>query len=424
MRILSELSNDEVNALLYDWKFWARPAQLEPASRDWSVWLVLAGRGFGKTRTGAEWVREKVESGNYNRLALVGETAADVRDVMIEGESGILSISPPWNKPIYKASLRRVEWPNGAIATTYSGVEPDQLRGPQHDAAWVDELAKFRYPQETWDNLELGLRLGNHPVCLATTTPKNIKIVKELILDEQTIVTSGSSYDNISNLPQKFIQRIIKKYEGTRLGEQELYAKILEDNPNALWSRELLDKYRVFKAPELVRIAVAIDPSTTSEATSAETGIVIAGVDSAGQGYVIDDSSLRAKPNDWAMKAIAGYYKMNADIIVGEANNGGDMIETIIRNIDPNIPYKKVHASRGKYTRAEPVSMLYEQGKVHHVGSYSDLEDQMCNWIPGEKSPDRLDALVWALTELMLTGKQPVKIRSKSVGNKKARGRR
>ena len=409
-KLLQSLTEEEANELLYDWKFWARPKQLPPGG-DWYVWLILAGRGFGKTRTGAELVRLWQEQG-YNRFALIGQTPGEVRDVMIEGESGILAISTPWNMPVYEPSKRKLTWPNGAYALTFSGENPEQLRGPQHEKAWVDELAKLKYPQETWDNLEFGLRLGNNPQVAVTTTPKPIKLVRELLKDKQTHVTSGSSYENIGNLAPAFIQRIISKYEGTRLGRQELYAEVLEDVEGALWKSKQLEDLRVTEHPELKRIVVGVDPSVTNEEGSDETGIIVAGVDINGQGYVLDDASLKDSPDRWARAAVTAYNKNSADRIIGEANNGGDLIEIVIRTVDNKVSYKKVHASRGKLTRAEPIAALYEQGKVHHVGLFPNLEDEMCSWVPGMKSPNRIDALVWALTELMLDSAPEPRVRS------------
>lgn len=404
-RILQSLSEREAKGLLYDWRFWARPNQLPPPG-DWFVWLLLSGRGFGKTRTGAEWIRARAASGKYGRIALVAETAADARDVMIEGESGILAISPPWFRPDYEPSKRRLTWPNEAIATTYSGKEPEQLRGPQHDTAWVDELAKFKYPDDTWDNLELGLRLGPDPRCVVTTTPKPIKIIKSLLTDSDVTITRGSSYENIGNLAPSFIRRVIKKYEGTTLGRQELWAQLLDDAQGALWKRARIDELRVIKAPDFVRIVVAIDPAASDTEESDETGIIIAGLGADGHGYVLDDLSLQASPDGWARAAVTGYHTLRADRIIGEVNNGGDMVEFTVRTVDPNVPFRAVHASRGKVTRAEPISALYEQGRIHHVGTFGGLEDQMCSWEPatGMRSPDRIDALVWAFTELMLDG--------------------
>ena len=277
LEALAELSDDEAEALLYDWKgLWARPKQLPPTGA-WAVWLVLAGRGFGKSRTGAEWVRDMVETGKARRIALVGPTAADVRDVMIEGESGILAVCPPWNKPIYEPSKRRLTWPNGAIATAYSADEPERLRGPQHDAAWCDELCAWRYPM-AWDMLIFGLRLGDDPRCVVTTTPKPVKLVRDLVKDSTTTITTGSTYENEENLAEPFIKAVKKRYEGTRLGRQELHAEILDDNPGALWKRKQIEDLMVREHPPLLRIAVAVDPAVSANATSDETGIVTGGI--------------------------------------------------------------------------------------------------------------------------------------------------
>jgi len=403
-KLLAELSDEEAEALLYDWRFWARPKQLPPEGQ-WRVWLILAGRGFGKTRTGAEWVREQVERHGRRRIAIVGRTAADVRDVMVEGESGILSISPPWFRPVYEPSKRRLTWPNGAIATLYSADEPDLLRGPQHDAAWADELAAWRRP-EAWDNLMFGLRLGPDPRVVVTTTPRPVKLIRDLLKDPTTVVTRGSTYENAANLAPAFLEQIISRYEGTRLGRQELYGEVLDDVPGALWQRKRIDELRVSEAPELVRVVVAIDPAVTNEEGSDETGIVVAGRGVDGHAYVLADKSCRMSPDGWARRAVKAFYDHEADRIIGEVNNGGDLVETVIRTVDPKVPYKAVRASRGKSVRAEPVAALYEQGKVHHVGTFDHLEDQLCQITPdgyqGSGSPDRADALVWALTELML----------------------
>ncbi len=400
--MLQSLSQEQAAALLYDWAFWARLEQLPPPG-DWFVWLLRSGRGFGKTRTGAEWVRAEVESGRRGRIALVGQSKADVRDTMIEvGESAILNISPPWCRPIYEVSKRRLTWPNGAIAVAYSGDEPDQLRGPQHDGAWVDELAKMRYPQETWDNLELGLRLGPHPQVVVTSTPRPIPIIRKLLADPDTVDVRGSTYDNAANLSPKALERWRRKYEGTRLGRQELHGEILEDVPGALWKRTQIEMLRVQGAPELVRVVVGVDPAASSSEDAADTGIVAAGLGANGHGYVLADSTAHGTPAEWARAAIGLYYSTRADRIVGEVNNGGEMVGYTLMTVDPTVSYKAVRASRGKYTRAEPIAALYEQGRVHHVGTFPDLEDQMCTWVPGEESPDRMDALVWTLTELFL----------------------
>lgn len=409
-KILSDISDDEVQQLEYDWKFWARPNQLAP-EEDWQYWLLLAGRGFGKSRCGAEWIRDRVESGKARRIALVAPTAADARDTMVEGESGILSVCPPWNRPVYEPSKRRLTWPSGAIALLFSAEEPDRLRGPQHDTAWCDEIAAWKYPDRTWDMLQFGLRLGDDPRAAITTTPRPIPLVKALLNDESTHVTRGSTYENLSNLAPAFIDVIISRYEGTRLGRQELNAEILDDNPEALWTRQIIEDARVSKVPNLLRIVVGVDPAVTSNEASADTGIVVAAVDERGEYYVLGDYTIHSTPKKWAQEIIAAYYKHSADRVIGEVNNGGELVEYTLRTIDPNVSYRSVRASRGKQTRAEPISALYEQGKVHHVGSFPGLEDQMCEWVPGEgSSPDRVDALVWALSELSKSRYGPQKL--------------
>lgn len=394
------------------WRRQARPEQLPPAG-DWSTWLVSAGRGWGKTRTGAEWVRSLAEGGQASRIALVGPTAADARDVMVEGESGLLSICPGHFRPDYEPSKRRLTWPNGCIATMFSSEEPDRLRGPQHGAAWCDELAAWRNLDATWNMLQFGMRLGKHPRQLITTTPRPIKLLKELVKRDDTVVVRGSTYDNRENLAPTFFSQIVTRYEGTRLGRQELNAELLEDTEGALWSYSLIEKARLpaDHRPELRRIVVAIDPAVSVSETSDETGIVVAGVGVDGKGYVLEDCSGKYSPTEWARRAIDAYNRHHADRVVAEANQGGAMVENTLRVLDKNLPIKLVHASKGKVTRAEPISALYEQGRVHHVGAFDQLEDQLCSFTPGSSgSPDRLDALVWALTALILEGKQPLMI--------------
>jgi predicted phage terminase large subunit-like protein len=397
------------DALENSWPAVARPNQLRPPGDWWQIWLLLAGRGFGKTRTLAEWVCEQAASGQASRIALVAATAADARDVLVEGESGILAVAPPWCRPIYEPSKRRLTWPNGVIATTFSAEEPDRLRGPQHDAAVCDELASWSHP-ETWDMLQFGLRLGRKPRCLIATTPRPTKLLRELLAREghDVVVTRGSSYDNKANLAPAFFAQIVKKYEGTRLGRQELNAELLEDTPGALWSQGLIDGTRISAAPELTRIVVAIDPAATSGEDADETGVVVVGQDKDGQGYVLADCSGRYTPIEWARIAISAYRTHHADRIVAERNNGGDMVEATLRMVDQNVPVTTVWASRGKVTRAEPISALYEQGRMHHVGTFPQLEDQMTNFTSdfdreaAGYSPDRLDAMVWAATELLV----------------------
>lgn len=373
----------------------------------------MTGRGWGKTRTGAEWVKDRARTPGV-RIALIGRTPGDARDVMIEGESGLLSISPPDFMPVYQPSNRRVTWPNGAIATVYSSETPGALRGPQHHFAWGDELATWKN-SEAYDNLMLGLRLGERPRAIFTTTPKPINTVKEIVkLEKQggsgVVITVGKTYDNAANLPRSFFDTVISKYKGTSLGRQELEGILLEDLPGALWTRAMIDNNRVACPRTLTRVVVAIDPAVSSSDESDEAGIVVAGLGDNGHGYVLEDGSGRMSPNEWARKAVSLFATHKADRIVAEVNNGGDLVELTLRTIDNSIPYKSVHASRGKRARAEPVAALYEQGRVHHVGDeFEDLEDQMCTFIHGESrnSPDRMDALVWVLTDLMIGIKSP-----------------
>ncbi len=400
---LADLSELEAAHLLHDWCFWARPEQMPPTA-PWETWLLLAGRGFGKTRTGAEWVRAEAESGRRRRIALVGPTLRDVRKTMVEGEAGVISISPPWFRPLFVKSELRLVWPNGVIADLYSAERPDRLRGPNHDAAWADELAAWKHLEETWDNLELTLRAGSDPKRVVTTTPKPRQGLKRLIADPTTLVTRGSTQANADNLAKGYVTRLERRYAGTRLGRQELDAEMLEDAEGALWNLKRLDTLRVAVPPDLKRVVVAIDPAVSTGSRSAETGIVVAGLGEDGVGYVLKDLSGRHRPEEWAARAIAAFRAHRADRVVGEVNNGGDLVEATLRAVDPQIPFRAVSASRGKRIRAEPIAALYEQGRIRHVGALPKLEDQMVAWAPGEDSgsPDRVDALVWALTELML----------------------
>jgi phage terminase large subunit-like protein len=394
-------------SLQSDWRLKARPSQLPPPG-DWVVWLQLSGRGFGKTRSGSEWVHMQIRDG-CSRLALVGATAADVRDIMVEGESGILATAPRHARPEYQPGLRRLTWPNGALAVCFSADEPDRLRGPQHDGAWGDEIASWRYP-DAWDQLMFGLRIGKNPRVVATTTPRPVKLIRNLLAREgkDVVVTRGRTIENAANLAPAFLSEIMRRYEGTRLGRQELDAEVLEDVPGALWMREWIDRDRVVAAPELRRIVVAVDPAASTSEGSDETGIIVAGIGGDKHGYVLDDLSGRYQPNEWATKGIEAYRHHRADRIVAEVNAGGDMVQSVLRTVDPHVSYHAVHASRGKAIRAEPVAALYEQKKVHHVGSLSVLEDQLCAFTSdfdrsrAGYSPDRLDALVWALSDLMV----------------------
>lgn len=332
---------------------------------------------------------------------------------MVEGEAGILSVFPPWQRPVYEPSRRQVTFHNGAIAITYSSEEPNLLRGPAHDLAWVDELAAFydadvsdEWKVTTWSNLQMGLRLGNNPQQVVTTTPKPIKLIRQLLSAPTTTVTRGTTYENRANLAEVYYTSIISKYEGTRLGRQELHAEILEDIEGALFNRLVIDQYRIksIRARELARIVVAIDPAVTNTEDSDETGIVVAAKGVDGRGYVLDDITCRLSPDGWATRAVAAFHDRKADRIIAETNNGGDLVERVIRTVDSRVPYRKVTASRGKLTRAEPIAALYEQGKISHVGPFDKLEDEMVTYTgsPGERSPNRMDAMVYALTELFV----------------------
>lgn len=411
---LQALTDAEASSLLYDWRFWARANQLPPEG-PWHTWAIIAGRGFGKTRTGSEWVREQVMRHGRRRIALVGRTSADCRKTMVEGEAGLLSVFPPSQRVAYEPSRRQVTFPNGAIAITYSSEEPDLLRGPAHDAAWVDELATFYDANKddagetgtTWSNLQMGLRLGSRPQQVVTTTPKPLRLLKQILADPGTVTTRGNTYENKANLAEAFYSKIISRYEGTRLGRQELHAEILEDIEGAIFQRDWFDTQRIaaIKPRDLQRIVVAIDPAVTSKDTSDDTGIVVAGLGTDGRGYLLDDATCKLSADGWMRRAIGLFHERKGDRIVAEVNNGGDMIEALLRTIDKDVPYKAVSASRGKITRAEPVAALVEQGKISHVGPFDFLEDELCQYtgkIPGEQSPNRLDAYVWAFTELML----------------------
>ena len=400
---ISSLTPREATLLIYDWSFWARPEQIPP-NTGWATFLYLAGRGAGKTRAGAEWVRSQIERGRSMNIALVGATARDVRKTMVEGESGILAVCPPWFRPRYEPSKLMLTWPNGGQAHMYSAEEPERLRGPNHTAAWCDELGSWKYLEATWNNLEMTLRAGWSPRRYVTTTPKPRQLLRDLIADESTLVVRGTTYDNAVNLSPDYIQRVRQRYEGTRTGRQELYAELLEEAEGALWRRSDIDTTRVAAYPHLSRIVVAIDPAVTATAASDETGIVVAGMGVDSHVYVIRDLSGRYSPDGWARRAIGAYRELGADRIVGEVNNGGDMVLFTLRTIDDSISYKDVRASRGKAARAEPVAALFEQGRAHIVGTMPALEDQLVNWRPlgAERSPDRLDAMVWAVTELAI----------------------
>jgi phage terminase large subunit-like protein len=414
--VIKHLSPEEQARAGYFWPFWARPDQIEPAG-DWRVWLLRSGRGAGKTRTGAETVRSWVEEARYGRLAFVGATAADVRDIMVDGESGILATAPPWFRPNYEPGRRRLTWPNGAIATMFTAEEPDRLRGPQHDAAWCDEAASWRYP-EAFSMLEFGLRLGQDPRAIVTTTPRPTRLIRELVDKPTTVQTRSATYANRANLAPGFFDDILAAYEGTRLGRQEIYGEILDDVPGALWSHAQLDALRVGRnGQEFSRVVVGVDPAATSGEKADETGIVVVGLGEDGHGYVLADASGHYSPERWGQEVIAAFNAFQADMVVAEVNQGGDMVKYVLRTLNASLPIKMEHASRGKYVRAEPVAAIYSQRRAHHVGSFPRLEDQMAGFVPDldrktEGSPDRVDALVWAFTNLMV---RPVPRRAASM---------
>lgn len=396
---------DRIAPLGRRWHHERRDKQIPPDG-DWSTWLILAGRGWGKTRTGGEWVLDRIEDG-YRRIALVARTAADYRAVMVEGESGILNIAPDHLRPVYEPSKRQLTWPNGAIATLYSSEKPDQLRGPQHDAAWADELAAWKRPQETWDQLMFGLRLGTDPRCVVTTTPRPTKEVRTLAGEASTVITRGATFENADNLARKQMDQLTARYDGTRLGRQELYGEILDDTEGALWTRAMLERALTGcpdPLPDLTRIVVAVDPAVTSGEDADETGIVVVGRDQHGHGYVLDDRSGRYAVGEWERVVLGAFDAHGADTVVAEVNNGGDFIGHAIRNVRPTVRYQAVRATRGKLVRAEPVAGLYELDRMHHVGVFPELEDQMATWVPDSPSgsPDRLDALVWGVSALEL----------------------
>lgn len=386
----------------YDWLSLRRENQTPP-DWEWIVWLILAGRGFGKTRTGAETVRQWIREGN-RFVNLIGATADDARDIMIEGESGLLACCPNDERPLYRRSSRSLLWPNGATSLIFTADEPERLRGKQHGKLWADELASWRYP-ESWDQAMFGLRLGARPQAVVTTTPRPTAIIKALAGDPTTALTRGSTYDNKANLAKPFLSKIVSKYEGTRLGRQELNAEILDDNPGALWKRDTIEAARVKEPPRLLRVVIAVDPAVSSNEGSDDTGVGAAGLGDDGEVYVLEDATVSmASPDEWGRAVVQCFDRHQADRIVAEKNQGGDLVESNIRAQRAYLPISLVHAKKGKALRAEPVAALYEQGKVHHVGVHHKLEDEMCEWnptLPGQRSPNRIDWLVYAVTELL-----------------------
>ena len=385
------------------WKSVARPNQIPPES-NWQTWLILSGRGWGKTRTGAEWITYQALSKKKTRWAVVARTSADIRDTCFEGESGLISVIKRYgiyDDRAYNRSNFSYTFANGSRIKGFSAEEPDRLRGPQFHGAWCDELAAWEKP-DTWDQLQFGLRLGEHPQTVITTTPRPTKLIKELLGKDSTFITRGSTFENSKNLSQSALLEMQNRYANTRLGRQELFGEVLDDNPGALWNRTQIETTRVQEAPAFVRVVVGIDPAVTSGEDSDFTGIVTAGVSQDGHYYILSDKTIKASPDKWARVAINEFELHKADRIIAETNNGGDLVVHLLQQVNPNIPVKKVTATRGKAVRAEPIAALYEQGRVHHVGYFAELEQQMTEWEPGvsKNSPDRLDAMVWAITEL------------------------
>jgi phage terminase large subunit-like protein len=415
---LETLSTADLASLEWCWEFWARPDQLPPPG-NWRTWLLLGGRGSGKTKSASEWVRAEMESGRRRQIGIVAPTADSARRIMVEGPSGIMSVTPPWCRPSYEPSTRRIVWPNGGIVHIFSAEEPDRLRGPNLDGFWGDELTSWNDASEVWNMLMMALRIpgpqGHPPAGVVSTTPKPLPLLKQIMQSSTTVITRAKTSDNVANLDASTLQYLNERYAGTRLGRQELDTELLEDHEGALWNRSLIDATRIRRAdaPDLRRVVVAIDPPGASSKDSAECGLVIAGIgpERPPHAYVLADMSARLSPERWARRAVEAYHGWKADRIVAEQNFGGAMVESTIKSIDPLVPVKMVVASRGKMIRAEPISALYEQNRVHHVGEFQQLEDQMCSWAPNESgpSPDRIDALVWCITELM-GGRPPMRI--------------
>lgn len=393
--------------LAYHWPFWRRPDQCPPEG-DWRCWLILAGRGFGKTRTGAEWVRSAAERLPGLRIALVGATLAETRAIMVEGESGLMAIAPVHDRPIFEPSLRRLTWRNGSMAMLYSAAEAEGLRGPEHHLAWADECAKWDHGEAAWDNLALSLRLGPAPQLVATTTPRPVPLIRRIMAEAGTIMTRGRTADNDLNLASAFLERMTALYGGTRIGRQELDGVLIEDVEGALWSRAMMEAAASDgTVPEMRRVVVGVDPPAGNSGDAC--GIIVVGLGQDGRAWVLADASIQgASPEGWAGRVADAARLWAADRVIAEANNGGLMVESVLRAADAGLPVKLVRASHGKVARAEPIAALYERGQVRHKGRYPQLEDELCGLATGGsyhgpgRSPDRADALVWAVTELML----------------------
>ncbi len=417
---MMSLRSNEFDKLNTDFAPFAHPHQKPPlyavSGKPWTTWLILGGRGAGKTRAGAEWVRGIARDDRHARIALVGETEQEVRSVMIEGVSGLLAVHPRYERPQWWPTRRRVEWENGAVAEIFSAENYEALRGPQFSAAWCDELAKWRHAEATFDMLQFGLRLGRQPRQVVTTTPRPIDLLKKLIADPSTAMTRAGTSANALNLAPAFVEHVLARYGGTRLGRQEIDGEIIEERNDALWTRAGLEACRVAAAPPLIRIAVAIDPPASAKKGADACGIVAAGRGEDGNIYVIEDASVAGlSPQGWATKAVALWRRLEADVFIAEVNQGGDMVKAVIAQVDPEVPVEQVRATRAKFFRAEPVSLMYAQGRVRHVGVFPALEDEMCDFGPegltSGRSPDRLDALVWAVSALTYAARVGPRIR-------------
>lgn len=409
-KILGQLTPQEAAVLLSSWSLWALDYQRLPAGT-WRRWVLRAGRGSGKTHAGAmtchQMARDKKRLGNGD-IGIIGQTYSDTRFVLIEGSSGILKTAPPDFVPIYEPGNGIITWPNGVRGRVFSGANPEGIRGSNLSFCWCDEICFWPDGEETyWESIEPALRIGSNPVCLITTTPVAGTFLKQLELEDDTVLTRASTYSN-PFLDAKVREGFEKRFGDTRRGRQEMYGEILERVEEALWDFAVIERYRVDAAPELKRIVVAVDPAGSTRKAADDTGIMVVGIDRADHAYVLADLTIKAKPHVWALRAIKAYHDFKADVICGERNYGGDMVEATLRGIDRNIPFKNVHASRGKHIRAEPVAALQEQGRIHHVGTHRPLEEELSTWVEGDKSPNRLDALVWAVTELLLDREKPV----------------
>jgi len=403
------LSESEISLFEKDWKFNARKEQLIPEG-DWATWLIMTGRGWGKTRTGAESVIESVRFGGVSRIHLIGRTVGDVRSVMIDGESGIVNCSPANFRPLYEPSKRLLTWPNGAVALTFSSDTPEALRGPQCELIWADEVGSWNRGGYTWSMAMFGLRLGRRPRAIITTTPRPKKFLRKIVSNPRTLITRGSTKENRANLSPIFMEQIFEEYGGTSMGRQELEGELLDEMPGAIFTRKSIDDNRCSNVPDLVRVVIAVDPAVTSHERSNESGVVICGIDENSHFYILDDLSSVAPPDQIMATAVRLYHENMADCIVVEVNQGGDLWRKIINQIDPTVSIQEVRASKGKFTRAQPISSRFEQGKVHFCKAMTELEDQLCNFVPGsgDNDDDRLDAMVWGITELDSKNQTPI----------------